>query len=117
MYLHSLLRHTFHINISRIISYHSHLFLLLAEEVLTMSAVVGHYPEMLGLSFNEAEELSIIVGDECNRRNIEWQKVSKETIKMRDEAEPDYSFHKDLQFTVTVSQIVMHVHLYTVPGS
>ena len=68
-----------------------------------MSATVGCYPKMLGLNFTEAEELAIVVGNECKRRNIAWKGVSKDTIKMRDEEEPDYSFPAALEFTVNVS--------------
>ena len=68
-----------------------------------MTAIVGHYSELLDFKFTEAEDLSSAVSDECSRRNVDWQKVSKDTIKMRDEPEPDYSFPADLKFAITVS--------------
>ena len=70
----------------------------------------GCYPEIMAISFTEAEDLSSTVSDECSRRNIAWQKVSKETIKMRDEAEPEYSFPSHLKFTETVS---VHYYFHT----
>ena len=71
-----------------------------------MTAAIGCYPDTMATKFTEAKDLSSLVSEECSRRNVDWQEVSKETIKMWDEAEPDYSFLANLKLAGRVSTFI-----------
>ena len=64
---------------------------------------VGSYPTTLQSVFSEADPLDDFVAKECTQRSMNHEPVSKETIKLKNQEEPDISFPAELKFTVRVS--------------
>lgn len=65
-------------------------------------STVGSYPKNLTLLFSESEHLDTFVTDECEKRSIEHETVSKESIVLKDQTEPDVEFPHSLKFNIKV---------------
>ena len=63
---------------------------------------VGSYPTTLQSVFSEADALDDFVVKECTHRSMNYDPVSKEMIKLKNQEEPDISFPAELNFTVKV---------------